>query len=231
MKVLAWIWLVLTLNHCLLISRLIKILRFTQKTFSNSWNFSELTFKKLFSNPDVLISRYLKRFFRILKFYLMNTLKWLYRLTELASGSEKVIKKLKNWFNVPSTIRNYKKSSHKAGGKTFQCWMTDFSQNNPILTNISLSFQRSLSKSHQKVFRASILRTCADIIGFVSKSSLITLCNQGVLIFVKFCESYSRTALFLGSGFVVYQAATSKTVTYSTNIFHLNWRKESTALL
>ena len=128
-------------------------MRFTQKTLSDSWNFSGWIFKKLFPNPDILISRYLKSFFRILRFYLMDTFKWLYRLTELVLTWKKLGKSWKTWFDVPSTIRNYKRSSHKAGGKSFECWMTDFSHNNPILTYISLSSSVVFQKVPKKVFR------------------------------------------------------------------------------
>ena len=49
--------------------------------------------------------------------------------------------------------------------------------------------------------------------------------EPGLLIFGKFFKSCSKTALFLGSVLAVYQAVTSKTITYSTNTFNLSWWK------
>ena len=53
--------------------------------------------------------------------------------------------------------------------------------------------------------------------------------EPGLLIFGKFCKSCSKTALFLGSVLAVYQAVTSKIITYSTNTFNLCWWKGITA--
>ena len=79
--------------------------------------------------------------------------------------------------------------------------------------------------------RAFALGTYEGVVIYMSNSISLTFGSQGIFIFGKFLKSFSGTALFLGSGLTVYQAATSKTITHLKTTFNSSWGKRSTALL
>ena len=59
----------------------------------------------------------------------------------------------------------------------------------------------------------------AGVIVCVSNSTSLTLESHNVFIFEKFFKSFSGTAFSLGSGFTVFQIATSETITYLWTLY------------